>query len=140
MIWASLERRVASWSASATVKRDLAAVRATSHGTITIRATGETLPAHLRKLLVLEGTGAVHVPAGAARRGLLRHLASPPPGFGYVPHPLAVAKHDAARATQMSPCPYRGRAGRRRRSPNRPCACSRVAVTAGYHGFGPPMH
>ena len=41
-----------------TVKGDLAAVRATSQGTITIRATGETQPARLRKLLVLEHTGA----------------------------------------------------------------------------------
>jgi len=34
---------------------------------------------------------AVHVPAdaGAVRRGLLRHLASPPPGFGHAPQPLA---------------------------------------------------
>ena len=45
---------------------------------------------------------AVHVPAvaGAVRRGLLRHLASPPPGFGHVPHPLAVAEHDAAPAVR----------------------------------------
>ena len=50
---------------------------------------------------------AVHVPAdaGAVRRGLLRHLGSPPPGFGHVPHPLAVAEHDAA---PRSTCPYRG--------------------------------
>ena len=41
-----------------TVKGDLAAVRATSQGTITIRAAGETQPARLRKLLVLERTGA----------------------------------------------------------------------------------
>src|SRR5450755_429791 len=34
---------------------------------------------------------AVHVPAdaGAVRRGLLRHLASPPPDFGHAPQPLA---------------------------------------------------
>jgi hypothetical protein len=54
---ADLESRVASWAASATVKRDLAAVRATSQGTITIRATGDTQPARLRKLFVLERTG-----------------------------------------------------------------------------------
>jgi ketosteroid isomerase-like protein len=41
-----------------TVKGDLAAVRATSQGTITIRAAGETQPAHLRQLFVLERTGA----------------------------------------------------------------------------------
>jgi ketosteroid isomerase-like protein len=111
-----------------TVRGDLAAVRATSQGTITIRATAETQPARLRQPCVLERTGpledhAVHVPAdaGAVRRGLLRHLASPPPGFGHVPHPLAVAEHDAA---PTSTCPYRGRAGRRRRSRSRPCACS----------------
>ena len=42
-----------------TVKGDLAAVRATSQGTITIRAAGETQPARLRQLLVLERTGAI---------------------------------------------------------------------------------
>jgi ketosteroid isomerase-like protein len=127
-----------------TIKGDLAAVRATSQGTITIRATGETQPARLRQLFVLERTGpledhAVHVPAdaGAVRRGLLRHLASPPPGFGHVPHPLAVAEHDAAPTTPTSTCPYRGRAGRRRRS--RPCACSWGAGAAGGHGSRPPM-
>jgi len=41
-----------------TVKDDLAAVRATGQGTITIRATGETRPARLRQLFVLERTGA----------------------------------------------------------------------------------
>ena len=41
-----------------TVKGDLAVVRATSLGTITIRATGEAQPAHLRQLFVLEHTGA----------------------------------------------------------------------------------
>ena len=86
---------------------------------------------------------AVHVPAdaGAVRRGLLRHLASPPPGSGHhVPHPLAVAEHDAAPATPTSTCPYRGRAGRRRRSRSRPCACSWGAGAAGGHGSRPPMH
>jgi hypothetical protein len=63
---AGLESRMASWAASA-ISDDAAAVRA-------------------------------HVPAdaGAVRRGLLRHLASPPPGFGHVPLPLALAEHDAA--------------------------------------------
>jgi uncharacterized protein (TIGR02246 family) len=37
-----------------TVRGDLAAVRATSQGTITIRATGETQPARIRQLFVLE--------------------------------------------------------------------------------------
>ena len=85
---------------------------------------------------------AVHVPAdaGAVRRGLLRHLASPPPGFGHVPQPLAVAEHDAAPATPTSACPYRGRAGRRRRGRSRPCACSWGADAAGGHGSRPPMH
>ena len=41
-----------------TVQGDLAAVRATSQGTITIRATGETQPARLRQLFVLERMGA----------------------------------------------------------------------------------
>jgi uncharacterized protein (TIGR02246 family) len=41
-----------------TVQGDLAAVRGTSQGSITIRATGETQPARLRQLFVLERTGA----------------------------------------------------------------------------------
>ena len=41
-----------------TAKGDLAAVRAASQGTITIRAMGETQPARLRQLFVLERTGA----------------------------------------------------------------------------------
>ncbi len=41
-----------------TVQGDLGAVRATSRGTITIRATGETQPARLRQLFVLERTEA----------------------------------------------------------------------------------
>ena len=128
-----------------TVKGDLAAVRATSQGTITIRAAGETQPARLRKLLVLERTGATGNHActsrcRSSRRGLLRHLASPPPGFGHVPHPLAVAEHDAAPATPAFTCPYRGRAGRRRRSRSRPCACSWGAGAAGGHGSRPLMH
>ena len=40
-----------------TLKGDLAAVRATSQGAITTRATGETQPARLRQLFVLERTG-----------------------------------------------------------------------------------
>jgi hypothetical protein len=59
-----------------TVKGDLGAVRATSQGTITIRATGETQPARLRQLFVLERRRpledhAAHVPAvaGAVRGG-----------------------------------------------------------------------
>src|SRR5262249_3010692 len=38
------------------------------------------------------------------------------PDSGTFPHPLAAAEHDAAPATPTSTCPYRGRAGRRRRS------------------------
>ena len=41
-------------------------------------------------------------------RGLLRHLASPPPGFGHVPHPLAVAEHDAAPAVTLIYLPVQG--------------------------------
>ena len=41
-----------------TIQGDLAAVRGTSQGSITIRATGETQPARLRQLFVLERTGA----------------------------------------------------------------------------------
>ncbi len=130
-----------------TVKGDLAAVRATSQGTITIRATGGTQPARLRQPFVLERTGATGrsrstctsgcrssqegaAPASSASATRIRH----------VPHPLAVAEHDAAPATPTSTCPYRGRAGRRRRSRSRPCACSWGAGAAGGHGSRPPMH
>ena len=41
-----------------TVRGDLAVVRATSRGAITIRATGETQPARLRQLFVLARVGA----------------------------------------------------------------------------------
>jgi len=92
-----------------TVRGDLAAVRATSQG-----RSRSALPA--RRNQRVSGScsfwnargpledHAVHVPAdaGAVRRGLLRHLASPPPGFGHVPHPLAAAGHDAAPATPTS--------------------------------------
>jgi hypothetical protein len=71
------------------VKGDLGAVRATSQGTITIRAIGETqLPEQ--------------------SRGLLRHLASTPPGFGHVPNPPAVAEHDAAPTVTLIYLPVQG--------------------------------
>jgi hypothetical protein len=80
---ADLESRVASWAASAT----------------TPGTHGGPLEDH-----------AVHVPAdaGAVRRGLLRHLASPPPGFGHFPHPRAVAEHDAAPAVTLIYLPVQG--------------------------------
>ena len=104
------------------VKGDLGAVRATSQGYDHDPRCRHTRPARLRRLFVLERTRpledhAVHVPAvaGAVRRGLLRHLASPLLGFGHVPHPLAVAQHDAVPAVTLIYLPYRGRAGRSRR-------------------------
>ena len=91
-----------------TVKGDLAAAWATSQGTITIRATGETQPARL--------PGCSSRMPEQFRRGLLRHLASLPPGFGSVPQPLAFASTTRLTAAPASACPYRGRAGRHRRS------------------------
>jgi len=98
-----------------TVKGDLAAVRATSQGTITIRATSNTQPARLRRRSFWNARRplqdhAVHVPAdaGAVRRGLLRHLASPSPGFGHGPPPLAVAEHDAAPTVTLIYLPVQG--------------------------------
>jgi hypothetical protein len=41
-------------------------------------------------------------------RGLLRHLASPSPGFGRVPHPLAIAEHDVASAVTLIYLPVQG--------------------------------
>ncbi len=112
---ADLESWVASWAASA-ISDDAAAVRAV------IEAYGDRLGAADVAGVVSQYTGkaAVMQPeletvvgsqqltatydadAGAVRRGLLRHLASRPPGFGHVPHPLAVAEHDAAPATPTS--------------------------------------
>jgi ketosteroid isomerase-like protein len=98
-----------------TVKGDLAAVRATSQG-----RSRSALPARRNQRVSGScsfwnargplGDHAVHVPAdaGAVRRGLLRHLASPPPGFGHVPHPLAVAEHDAASAVALVYLPVQG--------------------------------
>jgi ketosteroid isomerase-like protein len=127
-----------------TVKGDLAAVRATSQGTITIRATGETQPRVSGSCSFWNARGpledhAVHdsLDVGAVRRGLLRHLASPPPGFGHVPHPLAVAEHDAA---PTSTCPYRGRAGGRRRSGAVRVPALGAVGAAGGHASRPPMH
>jgi len=86
-----------------TVKGDLGAVRATSEATITIRATGETQPARLRQLFVLERTEAT----GRSRSTCTSSCRSSQEGTApassqsairirHVPHPLAVAEHDAA--------------------------------------------
>jgi hypothetical protein len=44
----------------------------------------------------------------SSQRGLLRHLAGPPPGFGHVPHPLAVVEYDAAPAVTLIYLPVQG--------------------------------
>ena len=130
-----------------TVKGDLAAVRATSQGTITIRAAGETQPARLRQLLVLERTGAI----GRSRSTCTSRCRSSQEGAAPASSESStrirarsaaacVTEHDAAPATPTSTCPYRGRAGRRRRSRSRPCACSWGASAAGGHGSRPLMH
>jgi hypothetical protein len=72
-------------------------------GTITIRATGETQPARLRQLFVLERTEAT----GRSRSTCTSSCRSSQEGTApassqsairirHVPHPLAVAEHDAA--------------------------------------------
>ena len=98
-----------------TVKGDIAVVRATGPRTITIRATGETQPARLRQLFVLRRTGplenhAVHVQAdaGAVRRGAAPASNESATGSGHVPHPLAVAKHEAAPALRLIYLPVQG--------------------------------
>jgi hypothetical protein len=58
MIGADLQGTGLEGASGITVQGDLAAVRATSQGTITICATGETQPARLRQLFVLERTEA----------------------------------------------------------------------------------
>jgi hypothetical protein len=99
---ADLESRVASWAASV-ISNDATAVRAvikvygdrlaaTDVAGIVSRYPGNATspsPAAVRYgTHGATGRSRSHVPAdaGAVRRGLLRHLASPPPGF---PHPLA---------------------------------------------------
>jgi hypothetical protein len=67
------------------------------------------------------------------RRGLLRHLAAPPPGLGHAARPRAVDEPGADPATPMFTCPYRGRAGRRRRRRVRPRVRSNGADAAGGH-------
>jgi ketosteroid isomerase-like protein len=99
-----------------TVKGDLAAVRAKSQRKITIRATGETQPARLRQLFVLDRTGGhwkitqymyQQMPEQSGG-GLLRRPARSPPGFGHIPQPLAVAEHDAAPAVTLIYLPVQG--------------------------------
>jgi ketosteroid isomerase-like protein len=98
-----------------TVKGDLAAVKATSQGTITSALPAYATSASPAAVRSATPAGplevhAVHVPAGAGavRRGLLRHLASPPPGFAHFPHPLSVAEHDAAPAVTLIYLPVQG--------------------------------
>jgi hypothetical protein len=58
MIGSDLKGAVLESGMASLVNGDLAAVRAASQGTITIRATGETTqPARLRQLFVLERMG-----------------------------------------------------------------------------------
>lgn len=160
---ADLESRVAGWATSA-ISDDAAAVRAVieAYGDreTTSRQSGQqargrsrsALPARRNQRVsgsysfwnargLLEGH-AVHVPAdaGAVRRGLLRHLASPPPGVG------------TFRSRLRSPSTTRLRL--RRRLPARTgvvqvdvgvagaasCAWSWGAGAAGGHGSRPPMH
>ena len=104
------------------VSGDLAAVRTTGQGAITIRGTGETQPARFRELFVLERTGSdwkiaqymfqqmpEQLGGGCSGIWRLRHTDS-----GTFRRPLAVIEHDAgAPAVSSSTCSYRGRAGRR---------------------------
>jgi hypothetical protein len=82
---ADLESRVASWAASAT--SDDAAATHGGHWKIT-QYMYQQLPEQ--------------------SRGLLRHLASPPAGFGHVPHPFGVAEHDAAPTVTLIYLPVQG--------------------------------
>ncbi len=85
-----------------TVKGDLGAVRVTSQETITIRTTGgdatSASPAAVRS-----GTHGgdwtitqyMYQQLPEQSEGAAPASSEPPPGFGHVPHPLAVAEHDA---------------------------------------------
>ena len=86
-----------------TVKGDLAAVRATSHGTITIRATGETQPARLRQLFVLERTGAT----GRSRSTCTSRCRSSQEGAA----PASSESATRIRALSASACGRRARRG-----------------------------
>jgi ketosteroid isomerase-like protein len=129
-----------------TVKGDLAAVRATSQGTITIRATGETQPPRLLQLFVLERTGAI----GRSRSTCTSRCRSSQEG-------AAPASSESATRIRARPASARGRRARRgsgyanvylpvqgpcrqtSRSRSRPCA-SWGADAGGGHGSRPPMH
>jgi ketosteroid isomerase-like protein len=86
-----------------TVKGDLAAVRATSQGTITIRATGETQPARLRQLFVLERTGAT----GRSRSTCTSRCRSSQEGAA----PASSESATRIRARSASACGRRARRG-----------------------------
>jgi len=129
-----------------TVKGDLAAARATSQATITIRAVGETQPARLRQLFVLERTGVT----GRSRSTCASRCRSSQEG-------AAPASGDFATRIRARSASARGRRARRgfgyadvylpvqgpcrqtSRSRSRPCA-SWGAGAAGGHGSRPPMH
>jgi ketosteroid isomerase-like protein len=129
-----------------TVKGDLAAARATSQATITIRAVGETQPARLRQLFVLERTGVT----GRSRSTCASRCRSSQEG-------AAPASSDFATRIRARSASARGRRARRgsgyadvylpvqgpcrqtSRSRSRPCASWGAGAAAG-HGSRPPMH
>jgi ketosteroid isomerase-like protein len=129
-----------------TVKGDLAAARATSQATITIRAVGETLPARLRQLFVLERTGVT----GRSRSTCASRCRNSQEG-------AAPASGDFATRIRARSASARGRRARRgsgyadvylpvqgpcrqtSRSRSRPCASWGAGAAAG-HGSRPPMH
>lgn len=86
-----------------TVKGDLGAVRATSQGTITIRATGETQPARLWQLFVLERTEAT----GRSRSTCTSRCRSSQEGAA----PASSESATRIRARSASACGRRARRG-----------------------------
>jgi hypothetical protein len=113
---ADLESRVASWAASG-ISGDAAAVRAV------IEAHGDRLAA----ADVTGATGRSRSPrtsrCRSSQEGAAPSASESAARIRVRSASAAVAEHDAAPSTPMSSCPYRGRAGRRRRSRSRPGAC-----------------
>jgi len=129
---ADLENRVASWATSDDAAAVPAVIEAYGHRLAAADVAGVVSQYAGNAAMCQLDAGAVEgaAPASSESSTWLRARSEP----------LAFAEHDAAPATQASTCPYRGRAGRRRRSRSRPCACSWGAGAAGGHSSRPPMH
>jgi hypothetical protein len=151
---ADLESRAAGWAASV-ISDDAAAVRtvieaygdrATSQATITIRAVGETLPARLRQLFVLERTGVTGRSRSTCASRCRSSQEGAAPASGDFPTRIRARSASARgrRARRGSGyadvyLPVQGPCRQTSRSRSRPCGSWGAGAAAG-HGSRPPMH